>query len=375
MKWNWQQENWPEFSYNPSVILEYESQFLQRAGVMVGSVKHLQDEDREELKIQLISDEALKTSEIEGEMLDRDSIQSSIKRQFGLQTANKKVSPAEHGIAEMMVSLHKNYEKPLTHEQLFEWHKMLTNGRRDLVDIGQYRTHKEPMQIVSNTLRQPKVHFEAPPSDRVRNEMDTFIHWFNRTKKGMRQQLTPLIRAGIAHLYFESIHPFEDGNGRIGRALSEKVLSQNMGYPVLIALAHEMEEKRKEYYAALQSNSFELEITNWLVYFAEIVLSAQKTTQSMIDFLIKKGKFFAKYEKQLNQRQKKVAKRIFSEGILGFKGRLSAKNYISITGASRATATRDLQDLVGKGALTKKGERRYTRYYLNIDHQSAHSLN
>ena len=371
MKWNWQQENWPDFSYNPNAIQEYESQFLQRAGVMIGSVKHLQDEDREELKIQLISDEALKTSEIEGEMLDRDSIQSSIKRQFGLQTENRKVSPAEHGIAEMMVSLHKNYELPLSHEQLFEWHKMLTNGRKDLIDIGQYRTHKEPMQIVSNTLRQPKVHFEAPPSDRVRSRNGHLHSLVQQNKKREEQQLTPLIRAGIAHLYFESIHPFEDGNGRIGRALSEKALSQNMGYPVLIALAHEMEEKRKEYYAALQSNSFELEITNWLVYFAEIVLSAQETTQSMIDFLIEKGKFFAKYEKQLNQRQKKVVKRIFSEGIKGFKGGLSAKNYISITGASRATATRDLQDLVGKGALTKKGERRYTRYYLNIDHESV----
>jgi Fic family protein len=251
---------------------------------------------------------------------------------------------------------------------------MLTNGRRDLVDIGQYRTHKEPMQIVSNTLRQPKVHFEAPPSECVKSEMDTFVHWFNRTKKGEKEELSALIRAGITHLYFESIHPFEDGNGRIGRALSEKALSQNMVYPVLIALAYEMEEKRKEYYAALQSHSFELEITGWLVYFAKTVLSAQQTTQNMIDFLIEKGKFFSRFEKQLNQRQKKVVKRIFSEGIKGFKGGLSAKNYISITGASRATATRDLQDLVEKGAFTKKGERRHSRYYLNIDHESAQSL-
>lgn len=371
MKWNWEKDNWPEFSYKPEAVQEYESQFLHRAGVMYGSLKHIQEDDREMLKVDLISDEAYKTSEIEGEILNRDSIQSSIKKHFGLKTENIKISPAEHGVAEMMVDLYKNYHKPLSHEQLFEWHRMITNGRRDLIDIGRYRTHNEPMQIVSDTLHNPKVHFEAPPSNQVSGEMNKFIKWFNRTETG-KNELSALIRAGIAHLYFESIHPFEDGNGRIGRAISEKALSQYLGYPNLIAIARQIERQRKEYYSALQSNSNELEITNWLVYFAETVLTAQLYTQSMIDFLIEKGKFFKQYEKQLNERQEKVVKRMFREGISGFKGGLSAQNYISITGTTRATATRDLQDLVEKGALNKKGERRHTRYYLNIDHESVH---
>lgn len=371
MKWNWQQDDWPNFSYDPGAIQDYESQFLHRAGVMYGSFKHVHGDDRQKLEIQLISDEAYKTSEIEGDFLNRDSIQSSIKRHFGLKSEDRNISPAEHGIAEMMVDIYRNYAKALSHDQLFEWHKMLTSGRRDLTDLGRYRTHREPMQIVSSTLQNPQVHFEAPPSSRVRAEMDTFIHWFNRTGKGKDGELPALVRSGIAHLYFESIHPFEDGNGRVGRAVSEKVLSQHLGYPNLIALARQMEHKRKDYYAALQAHSFDLEITNWLVYFAESVLSAQLYTQSMIDFLIEKGKFFEQYEKQLNERQKKVVKRMFSEGISGFKGGLSAQNYIRITGVSRATSTRDLQDLVEKGAFTKRGERRYTRYYLNIDHESV----
>jgi Fic family protein len=338
---------------------------------MYGSFKHVQSEDRDQLSVQLLSDEAYKTSEIEGELLNRESIQSSIQRHFGLKTEDQKVSLAEQGVAEVMVDIYKTFDAPLTHSQLFDWHNRLTKGRRDLMDRGRYRTHSEPMQIVSNTLYNPKVHFEAPPSNKVREEMKAFIHWFNWTAKGCPGELSALVRSGIAHLYFESIHPFEDGNGRIGRAIAEKALSQHLGYPTLIALARQMEQNRKEYYAALQSNSFDLEITNWLVFFSESVLSAQRYTQSMIDFLIEKGKFYERFEEKLNMRQKKVIKRMFSEGIEGFKGGLSAKNYMSITGVSRATTTRDLQALWEIGAFRRQGELRYTRYYLNIDHDSA----
>ncbi len=371
MKWNWQHKDWPNFTYDAATLSEYESHFLHKAGIMHGSLKHITEDDKESLRVQLISEEAYKTSEIEGEILDRDSLQSSIRKHFGLKTDNRKIPAAEQGIAEMLVDLYKTYDAPLNSQRLFLWHEMLTNGRRDLQDMGRYRTHTEPMQIVSGSLHAaPEVHFEAPPSKIVPDEMEAFIDWFNGqgTEEGVK--LPILLRSGIAHIWFESIHPFEDGNGRIGRAISEKALSQGLERPTLIALAQAIERSRKAYYAALQIGNRGLNIQDWLEYFCQTVLEAQDYTQSMIDFLIEKSKFYERFEGKLNERQDKVIARMFDEGIEGFKGGLSAENYISISGAARATATRDLQGLVKIGALTKSGERKYTRYYLNINHKS-----
>lgn len=367
MKWNWQHKNWPNFAYDATALSEYESQFLHKAGIMHGSLKHITEDDKETLRVQLISEEAYKTSEIEGEILDRDSLQSSIRKHFGLKTDNRKISAAEQGIAEMLVDLYKTYDAPLDNKKLFLWHEMLTNGRRDLQDMGRYRTHADPMQIVSGALHEPEVHFEAPPSNMVPDEMETFINWFN----GEGAKLPILLRSGIAHIWFESIHPFEDGNGRIGRAISEKALSQGLERPTLIALAQIIERSRKNYYTALHGASSGLDIQGWLEYFCKTILEAQDYTQSMIDFLIEKSKFYDRFEGKFNARQGKVIARMFDAGIEGFKGGLSAENYISITGAARATATRDLQGLVEIGALTKTGERKYTRYYLNIEHESV----
>ncbi len=175
MKWNWQQADWPHFSYDHATFDESEKRLLLGAGLLFGAFKHLDDDDKRQLTIELMSNEALKTSAIEGEYLDRGSLQSSIRRQFGLTTDNRKISAAEQGIAEVMVDLYRGFEMPLSHALLFEWHKMLTNGRRDLNDIGRYRTHKDPMQIVSGAIYAPKVHFEAPPSSLMMAEMEQFI--------------------------------------------------------------------------------------------------------------------------------------------------------------------------------------------------------
>lgn len=368
MTWNWQHKDWPNFSYDAAALAEYDRTFLQKAGIMHGSLKHITEDDKESLRVQLISEEAYKTSEIEGEILDRDSLQSSIRKHFGLKTDNRKIPPAEQGIAEMLVDLYKTYDEPLGHERLFLWHEMLTNGRRDLQDMGRYRTHEDPMQIVSGSLHDPEIHFEAPPSKDVPEEMARFIAWFNETRKG---DMPMLLRSGIAHIYFESIHPFEDGNGRIGRAISEKALSQGLERPTLIALAQAIERSRKGYYAALQIVNRGLDIQDWLEYFCQTVLAAQDYTQSMIDFLIEKSKFYDRFAGKFNERQEKVIARMFKEGIEGFKGGLSAENYITISDAARATATRDLQGLVEMGALIKTGERKYTRYWLNIEHESV----
>ena len=249
---------------------------------------------------------------------------------------------------------------------MFDWHRMLLSGDTSIQVIGGYRTRADAMQVVSGPIHKRKMHFEAPPSSHVPDEMKQFVNWFNDTAPGGKTPLPPLTRAGVTHLYFVCIHPFEDGNGRIGRALAEKSLAQNLGQPSLIALAYTIERKRNDYYASLERNNKETEITSWLEYFANTILEAQDNTVKRVDFYVAKAKFYEKHRGTLNARQEKVIARIFREGIDGFKGGLSAENYISITGTSRATATRDLQDLIEKGALTKTGELRHTRYHLGL---------
>ncbi len=232
--------------------------------------------------------------------------------------------------------------------------------------MGCYRTLPEPMQVVSGPVDKRKIHFEAPPSGRMQSEMDLFNAWFNRTAPDGEQPLPALTRAGIAHLWFVSIHPFEDGNGRIGRFIAEKALSQNLQRPTLIALAQAIEADRKAYYTALERVNRQLEITDWLIWFAKTVLDAQNLTIRNIRFLVEKSKLYARLGSSLNERQNRVLIRMFKEGLSGFKGGLNAENYIRIAKTSASTATRDLQDMVSKGALTRTGELKATRYHLNL---------
>lgn len=266
----------------------------------------------------------------------------------------------------MMVDLYRSFAAPLSSDSLFAWHRMLVSGRRDLKDVGRYRTGGDPMQVVSGAVYEPIIHFVAPPSSRVKVEMQRFIAWFNRTSPENSEPLTTLTRAGIAHLYFESVHPFEDGNGRIGRALAEKSLAQSLGQPTLIALAATILAKRKSYYETLESANKKNEITAWLAWFAGTAIEAQQRTTALVEFLIDKAKLLDRLRGQLNHRQEKALLRMFREGPDGFVGGLSAGKYATITGASPATATRDLAELVMMGALTRAGERKHTRYQLAI---------
>lgn len=366
-KWNWQQDDWPRFRFDKSALEAREAKFLFLGGLLLGALLHVHDDDKAALTADLISNEALKTSEIEGEYLNRDSVQLSIRRNFGLDTEARRIPPAEQGIADMMMDLYRSFAEPLTHQTMFRWHSVLTAGRRDLKNIGAYRTHEEPMQIASGPIGNPEIHFEAPPSAAMEKEMEGYVSWFNDTAPHGNTALPALTRAGIAHWYFATIHPFEDGNGRIARALAEKALSQALGQPTLIALSQTIEKNKKSYYEALHRQSRDNEITPWLVYFADTLLQAQDTTQRMIDFLIQRTKLYDRVKSRLNERQEKALARIFREGVDGFKSGLSAENYISITGGARATATRDLQDLVEKGALTRTGALKSTRYHLNVE--------
>lgn len=374
MPWNWQSPQWPSFRFQSSELEAQEALFLRRSGLFAGSIAHVHKDDKELLTVQIMSEEAHQTSEIEGEILNRDSLQSSIRKHFGLITDHRRVPPAESGIAQMMVELYQRHDSPLSHEQLFAWHRLITQGRRDLREVGCYRSDAAPMQIVSGPVHQPRVHFEAPPATIVPAEMDAFLAWFTRTAPGGATPLPILTRAGIAHLYFVTIHPFEDGNGRLARAIAEKALAEGLGHPVLLPFSQVINHARKTYYSQLEKTNHSLEITPWLRYFAQTVLDAQSQAQTMVEFLIAKAHFFASHRGQFNERQEKAIARIFREGPKGFTGGLSAENYIRITGATRPTATRDLQDLVAKSALTRTGQLKGTRYHLNLPAQETSAL-
>ncbi|WP_413208374.1 Fic family protein [Rhodospirillum sp. A1_3_36] len=369
MPWSWEHQDWPVFTYDKTKLEALEARFQKQSGIVIGALKHVPADQKDDLVITLITSEAVKTSEIEGEILNRESVQASLRRNFGLGAPDRRITPAEQGVADMMAALYRTYDAPLCDAMLFDWHRMLMKGRNDLADIGGYRTHSEPMQVVSGPILAPKVHFEALPSDRIPEDMTRFIDWFNSS-----DALPPLTRAGIAHLYFETIHPFEDGNGRIGRAIAEKALSQSLGQQTLLALSHAIQSKKKAYYLNLEQHNKGLEITGWLEYFAATILEAQDYSVRLLDFLIAKTRLFDRLHGQINERQNKVLARMFREGPEGFTGGLSADKYISITGTTRPTATRDLADLVTKGALIRTGERRYTRYWLNLAQDNTTAL-
>ena len=359
MKWVWQHEKWPDFHYNSKYLMDLEKEFIRLSGYMFGVYKHLSTKAQESFKVNLICEDAMNTANIEGELLDHESLQSSIRKHFEISPSgyNYKKLPKEEGITKMMRDFFQTFNKKLTHSMLYRWQSQLL-GYQDNFPTGKYR--KGPMQIISGRVDRPKIHFEVPPASRVKKEMDQFIHWFNTSSKN----IPPLILAGITHIYFECIHPFEDGNGRIGRLLSQKVLAQSLGQPVLIALSVIINKNKKKYYSKLEKASQNLDITEWLSYFSEVILEGLRFISSYIEFLIKK-RHLLQQASGLNERQNKYLKVIFEKGP-DECGEFGISSYIKITKATRATATRDINNLIEVGILTKRGERKFTRYKLNL---------
>ena len=369
IKYNWQQSDWTKFKYDLSGLQKPLLTIAEKMGFIRGKLVHLNEDLQTEAMVNLMVEEAVNTSEIEGEYISRMDIRSSIKNMLGL---NPKIIPVHdkraQGIAELMLDVRKTFKEPLTKAKLFHWHVLLMSGSSHThLQIGKWRKGEEPMQIVSGQYGKWIIHFEAPPSKNIPEEMKKFIRWFNDTapKKPKAIEFAP-VRAAIAHLYFESIHPFDDGNGRIGRAITEKILSQGFGYPIMLSLSSVIESNKKAYYAALKEGSKTNDMTDWIYYFVNLVLGAQIEIEKQINFIFKKTNFFDQFKDSLNERQLKVIKRMTQTGIKGFEGGMSAKKYMSITGVSKATATRDLQDLVLIKALKQIGSGRSVRYELNL---------
>lgn len=366
MLYNWQQPDWPEFRYNLSGIEEILLTFAERTGRASGLLKGLTADAQLEATIEMMVVEAIKTSAIEGELLSRKDVMSSIRKNLGIETGPPTGDKRAQGTAALMLAVRNNFAAPLSEETLFEWHRLIMTGHRH-VAAGQWRTHAEPMQVVSGAVGHEQVHFEAPPSSRIPEEMARFIRWFNDTAPdGPNAIRKAAVRSALAHIYFESIHPFEDGNGRIGRALSEKVLSQGLGQPALLSLSRAIEAKRRDYYEALKEGQESNEVTPWVTWFVNIALEAQVQAEEQIEFTLKKTRLFDRFRDQLNDRQMQILRRMLDEGPDGFEGGMSAKKYMVISGASKATATRDLQDLAEKHILVPTGGGRSTHYRINL---------
>ncbi len=367
MPYNWQQKDWPNFTYSLQGVEDFLFQFAERTGHVSGLLKTLSEETQLETVINLMVAEAVKTSEIEGEFISRKDVLSSIKKNLGLiKTPVAVKDKRAAGASKLMIDVRNTFKETLTDKKIFEWHRMLLGNNNEIV-IGGWRKHKEPMQVVSGAIGKQKVHFEAPPSGKVPGEMKQFIRWFNDTAPGGKKEIKKApLRSAIAHLYFESIHPFEDGNGRIGRAIAEKALSQSIGRPVMLSLSKTIEANRKDYYAALQKAQQSNEITDWVNYFIKVVVDAQAQAEEEIEFTLKKVKFFDRYKNLLNERQLIVIKRMLEEGANGFEGGMNARKYVSLTKTSKATATRDLQFLLENKVLIVSGGGRSTGYQVNV---------
>lgn len=367
MSYNWQLPEWPRFLYDEDKVTAPLFDFARQTGRASGLIEGLTKDIKSHVVIDMMIAEAMKTSEIEGEYLSRKDVMSSIKKNLGFNTSRQVADKRAQGAAALMADVRDTYKKPLTDQMLFSWHEMIMQGSRG-INTGQWRTHVAPMQVVSGTIGKEKVHFEAPPSKRVPDEMQEFIRWFNQTApKTKADQFKSPIRSAIAHLYFESIHPFEDGNGRIGRAIAEKALSQGLGYPVLLSLSKSIEANKKAYYKQLMAAQSTHEVTAWVRHFVNTILNAQEDAEKQIRFSLQKTKYFDHFKEHLNNRHKKVIRRMLDAGEEGFQGGMTAKKYMSITRTSKATATRDLQQLVQLGALKPSGSGRSTHYEVALD--------
>lgn len=363
MGYNWEKKDWPNFSYSIAGIEQQLYQFTEMIGEVTGVLKSLPDSVREETKYEMLISEAIKTSEIEGEFFSREDVMSSVKNNLGLGekmwfVRDKRAS----AITDLLIHVKHNFQDELSVAELWNWHEILFRDAKGL-RIGVWREGTSPMQVVSGAIGKEEVHFEAPDSKKVPAEMKQFVAWFNDTAPNKRKVIIdPIVRAAIAHLYFESIHPFEDGNGRIGRALAEKALSQTLGRPVLLSLSKSIEANKTAYYNALKEAQQKNEISNWLSYFTTLTLNAQREAQELIDFTLRKTIFFDDFRYRLNDRQLKVVKRMFEAGPTGFEGGMTAKKYMGIAKTSKATATRDLQELLDLDVFSYIGESRAMKY-------------
>ena len=359
-----QLENWPGFTWKTDEFLNLLSEARNLQGRILGKMEFLGFDLRNEATLETLTLDVVKTSEIEGEFLNRDQVRSSIARKLGMEIAGSVDSDRNvDGIVEVMLDATQNCFKPLSTERLFDWHAALfPSGRSGMykITVAGWRTDSTgPMQIVSGAMGKEKLHFQAPKSSVLESEMKQFIDWFNTNT-----QLDLVLKAAIAHLWFVTIHPFEDGNGRIARVLTDMLLAQSdRSTQRFYSMSAQIRVERKQYYKILEkTQKGSLDITNWIKWFLSCLINALKSTDTTLNRVLFKADFWNRHAKTvINERQKKLLNIILD----GFEGKLTSSKWAKIAKCSKDTAIRDINDLINKQVLIKEKEGgRSTNYEL-----------
>ena len=369
----WQREHWPELTFDHEVVGPAIAAARRLQGEVEGKAAAIGLDRQGEVAAEAMAQEVMATAAIEGEKLDPTAVRSSVMRHLGLAETGPHDRHVD-GLVQVLGDAGTAFHLPLDHDRLHRWQSALfPGGTRGItrIAVGRYRDHPDPMQIVSGRLGQEKVHYEAPPSARVPSEMDRFLEWFAATAPapGKTPKMDGVARAAITHVWFESIHPFEDGNGRIGRAIVDMAIAQDQGSPLrLYSLSRQLLERREAYYDALnRAQRGTGDVTEWVDWFAQQIGAACVRSSQVIDRAIEKSRFWAGHAAiELKPRQRKVLQRLLDDGDGGFAGGLNAEKYMKMTAVSKATATRDLAEMLAHQLLWTRGQGKGLRYFINV---------
>ncbi len=357
----YQTKEWPNFTWDNDKLLTLLANVRHLQGRLLGQMESLGFKLKEEAVLSTLTLDVLKSTEIEGEILNKDQVRSSIARKLGLEVSGLVDSPRNvDGVVEMMLDATQNYMRPIATERLFGWHAALfPTGFSGMykIEVGKYRSGD--MQVVSGAMGKEKVHYEAPQADQVESEMNMFLEWFNSTS-----ETDSVLKAAIAHFWFVTIHPFDDGNGRIARAITDLQLARSDGSSQrFYSMSNQILIERKKYYEILEKSQHGTsDITEWLVWFLSCLENALLNSGDVLDSVLKKARFWEKHSQTpLNDRQRLMLNKLLD----GFEGKPTSSKWAKIAKCSQDTAIRDIQDLINKGILQKEAQGgRSTNYEL-----------
>lgn len=356
-----QRKNWTAFKWNNDTLLPLLANVRHLQGRLLGQMESLGFKFQEEALLSTLTLDVLKSNEIEGEVLNKDQVRSSIARRLGLADSGLVDIPRNvDGVVEMMLDATQNYMKPLTTERVFGWHAALfPTGYSGMykIEAGKYRSGD--MQVVSGAMGKEKVHYEAPKADILEVEMERFLNWFNN-----ESETDPVLKAAVAHFWFVTIHPFDDGNGRIARTITDMQLARSDGSPQrFYSMSNQILTERKRYYSLLeQTQRGDGDITAWLEWFLSCLENALVNSRAILESVLAKARFWERHSQiSLNDRQRLMLNKLLDD----FEGKLTSSKWAKIAICSQDTAIRDIQDLINKGILRKEAEGgRSTNYEL-----------
>ena len=346
------QPSWPKFHWDSERISQLLVNVRHRQGRLIGRMEGLGFQLRKDAVLNTLTEDVLKSSEIEGEKLDRDQVRSSIARRLGIDIGGLiRADRDVEGVVEMMLDATQHYDRPLSVRRLFNWHAALfPTGRSGMsrIDVGTWRKDKNgPMQVVSGPIGKERVHYQAPPAARLRGEMKRFLDWFEK-----ENSTDPVLKAGVAHLWFVTIHPFEDGNGRIARDIADMLLARSEQSPQrFYSMSAQIRQERKTYYEILEATQKgNLDITRWLEWFLACLDRAFDHSETILAAVLNKARFWDRFAgTEFNERQRSMIDRLLNH----FEGKLTSSKWATLEKCSQDTALRDIEDLIRTGVLKK----------------------